>query len=105
MRLNKPHQLPEILQPRRLDPIMARRDQLLDVAIVLFQPRLDVQPVDVRCALLLAGKEEIKVDAEADPGVEGHVAEEGVEEGACRREDGEADPVDEPGVQEGGVGG
>jgi len=69
------------------------------------QPGLDLGLVDVGCALLFAGEEEVEVGAEAEPGEEGDELENRGEDGGGGGEDGEADPVDEPGMKEGGVGG
>ena len=84
---------------------MSRRDELLDIGIVSVQPGFDLGLVDVGGALLFAGEKEVEVGAEAEPGEEGDELEDRGEDGGGGGEDGEADPINEPGVQEGGVGG
>ena len=65
---------------------------------------MDVFFVDVDAALL-AGEDEVEVQAEADPGVEGDPGEDEVELGFREEEEGERCPVHEPGGEDGGVGG
>ena len=54
---------------------------------------------------LLAWKDEVEVDAEANPGVEGDPVEDEVELGLDEEEERERRPVHEPGCQDGGVAG
>jgi hypothetical protein len=84
---------------------MSRRYQLFDILIMGVQPGLDLGLIDVGGALLFAGKEEVEVGAEAEPGKEGNELQDGGEDGGRGGQDGETDPVDEPGVEEGGIGG
>ena len=60
--------------------------------------------VDVDRALL-PGKDEVEVDAQSDPGVEGDPGEDEVELAFDEEEEGEGGPVHEPWCQDGGVGG
>jgi len=54
---------------------MARGDEVLDILIMSLQPGFNLGLVDVGCALLLAGKEEVEVRAEAEPSEERHELE------------------------------
>lgn len=69
---------------------------------MILQERVDVVLVDHRGALL-PRRDEVAVDGEPDPGVEGHPVEDEVELGFGEEEEGEGRPVGEPFGEEGGV--
>lgn len=92
----------DILEAGRLRPVVALADEVVDLALMVVQERLNVLLVQERCALR-AGKNQVEMCEEADPRVEGHPAEDEVE---CVLNDGEAgqdNEVDQPWCKEGGI--
>ena len=92
------------IQPGFFSSRVAFGDHAVDLAFVFFEEGVDVFLVDEDGALF-ARQHEVEVDAEADPGVEGHPGEDEVELRFDEEEEREGGPVHQPWRQDCRVGG
>lgn len=93
-----------VRQSRRLELLVRIADELVDFLFVVEEERVHVFLVDF-CGALGAGEDEVQVQEEAEPGVEGNPAEDEVEGAFEGEDDGGDDPVHEPGREVCWVGG
>lgn len=94
----------EVAQPCGLRPVMCIRDEVIDLALVVVQEWLDVLAVEER-GTLGPREDQVKVDKQADPGVEGYPAKNEVEGAFDGGDEREGDKVHKPWGEDGWVGG
>jgi hypothetical protein len=93
----------EVGETGGLEAVVALGDEVVDFALVVVEEGLDVLLVGEGGALGTR-HDQVQVEEEADPGIEGDPAKDEVEDILDGGEDGQDNKVDEPGREQGGVG-